>query len=46
MAGVRAMGGPIGFDLGLGFPVYQSEAVKARGAVEGYAVYAKANLSF
>jgi hemolysin activation/secretion protein len=46
VAGVRAMGGPIGFDLGLGFPVYQSDSIKARGAIEGYAVYAKANLSF
>lgn len=46
VAGVRAMGGPIGFDLGLGFPVYQSEGIKARGAIEGYAVYAKASLSF
>lgn len=46
VAGVRAMGGPIGFDLGLGFPVYQSESIKAGGAIEGYAVYAKASLSF
>lgn len=44
--GVRAVGGPIGFDLGLGRPLYASDSVEARGAIEGYAVYARATLSF
>lgn len=44
--GLRAAGGPIGFDLGLGRPVYVSDSVEARGSIEGYAVYARATLSF
>ncbi len=44
--GVRAVGGPIGFDLGLGRPIYASDSVEARGSIEGYAVYARATLSF
>lgn len=44
--GTRAVGGPIGFDVGLGFPLHASRSVKARGSIEGHAVYARASFSF
>jgi len=46
VVGVRAVGGPIGFDVGLGLPIYASRSVEARGSIEGHAVYARASLSF
>lgn len=46
VVGLRAVGGPIGFDVGLGLPIHASQAVEARGAIEGHAVYARASLSF
>jgi len=44
--GVRAVGGAVGFDLGFGFPLHASRAVRARGSIEGYAVYARATVQF
>jgi len=46
VVGVRAVGGPIGFDVGLGLPIHASRSVEARGSIEGHAVYARASLSF
>lgn len=44
--GVRGVGGQIGFDIGYGEPLRASSSVKARGAVEGYAAYARVSISF
>ena len=46
VVGLRAVGGPIGFDLGLGLPIHASRSVEARGVIEGHAVYARATFSF
>lgn len=44
--GLRAVGGSVGFDIGYGQPIHTSRAVKARGRVEGHALYARVSIPF